>query len=82
VLGGDRRDVPSGHAGPAEQHTALLLLPRELAEHYNFLIAPCRPRALEQEGKVERGGVHYVTRNPLAGRAFRDIHQGNAHALH
>jgi hypothetical protein len=24
--------------------------------------------------KVEQGGVHYVKRNALAGRAFRDIH--------
>jgi hypothetical protein len=24
--------------------------------------------------KVEQGGVHYVERNALAGRAFRDIH--------
>lgn len=54
---------------------------RELAEHYGFLIAPCRPRTPEHKGKVEQGGVHYVSRNCLAGRAFRDIHAGNAHAL-
>ncbi len=54
---------------------------RECAEHYNFLIAPCRVRTPEHKGKVEQGGVHYVARNCLAGRAFRDIHEANAHAL-
>ena len=54
---------------------------RECAEHYGFLIAPCRVRTPEHKGKVEQGGVHYVARNCLAGRAFRDIHAGNAHAL-
>lgn len=54
---------------------------RELAEHYGFLIAPCRPRAPEHKGKVEQGGVHYVKRNCLAGRAFRDIHHANQHGL-
>jgi len=54
---------------------------RELAEHYGFLIAPCRPRTPEHKGKVEQGGVHYVSRNCLAGRAFRDIHHANDHAL-
>jgi transposase len=52
---------------------------REFAEHYGFLIAPCRPRTPEHKGKVEQGGVHYVKRNALAGRAFRDIHDGNRH---
>ena len=41
---------------------------RECAEHYGFLIAPCRPRTPEHKGKVEQGGVHYVKRNFLAGR--------------
>ncbi len=54
---------------------------RDCAEHYGFLIAPCRPRTPEHKGKVEQGGVHYVTRNALAGRAFRDIHEGNRHLL-
>ena len=54
---------------------------RELAEHYGFLIAPCRPRTPEHKGKVEQGGVHYVSRNCLAGRAFRDVHDANGHAL-
>jgi transposase len=54
---------------------------RECAEHYGFLIAPCRPRTPEHKGKVEQGGVHYVKRNALAGRTFRDIHDGNRHLL-
>ena len=52
---------------------------REGAEHYGFLIAPCRPRTPEHKGKVEQGGVHYVKRNALAGRTFRDLAAGNAH---
>jgi len=52
---------------------------RECAEHYGFLIAPCRPRTPEHKGKVEQGGVHYVKRNALAGRVFRDVHEGNRH---
>ncbi len=53
---------------------------RECAEHYGFLIAPCRPRTPEHKGKVEQGGVHYVKRNCLAGRTFRDLRDANAHA--
>jgi transposase len=54
---------------------------RDFAEHYGFLIAPCRPRTPRHKGKVEQGGVHYVKRNALAGRSFRDIHDGNRHLL-
>lgn len=50
---------------------------RELAEHYGFLIAPCRVRTPEHKGKIEQGGVHDVTRNCLAGRAFRDVHHAD-----
>src|SRR5881227_279771 len=32
---------------------------RELAEHYHFLIGPCRPGTPQHKGKVERG-VAYV----------------------
>jgi transposase len=53
---------------------------RECAEHYGFLIAPCRPRTPEHKGKVEQGGVHYVKRNCLAGRTFRDLRDANTHA--
>jgi hypothetical protein len=34
-----------------------------------------------EKGKVEQGGVHYVKRNALAGRDFRDLHDGNRHLL-
>ena len=41
---------------------------RECAEHYGFLIAPCRVKKPQHKGKVEQGGVHYVVRNFLGGR--------------
>jgi len=41
---------------------------RECAEHYGFLIDPNPPRSPHLKGKVEQGGIHYVTRNFLAGR--------------
>ncbi|MHB8748846.1 MAG: IS21 family transposase, partial [Aggregatilineales bacterium] len=40
---------------------------RELAEHYGFMIGPCRPRTPQHKGKVERG-VGYVKGSFLAGR--------------
>jgi len=51
---------------------------REFAEHYGFLVSPCRPRTPRHKGKVEQG-VHYVKRNALAGRTFRDRTEGNEH---
>jgi transposase len=54
---------------------------RECAEHYGFLISPCRPRTPQHKGKVEQGGVHYVSRNFLAGRAFRDLDDANERVL-
>ncbi len=54
---------------------------RECAEHYGFLIAPCRPRTPEHKGKVEQGGVHYVKRNFLGGRSPTTIAQANADVL-
>jgi transposase len=50
---------------------------RECAEHYDFLITPCRPRKPEHKGKVEQGGVHYVKRNFLGGREPTTITQAN-----
>ena len=50
---------------------------RECAEHYGFLISPCRPATPEHKGKVEQGGVHYLKRNFLAGRARTSITQAN-----
>lgn len=52
----------------------------ELAEHYGFLIAPCRPRTPQHKGKVE-SGVHFVQRNFVAGREPADIKAGNRDLL-
>jgi transposase len=50
---------------------------RECAEHYEFLISPCRPGTPQHKGKVEQGGVHYVKRNFLGGREPTTITQAN-----
>jgi transposase len=50
---------------------------RECAEHYGFLIAPCRVRTPQHKGKVEQGGVHYVKRNFLGGREPTTLRQAN-----
>ncbi len=49
---------------------------RQLAEHYGFLISPCRVCTPEHKGKVE-SGVHYVKRNFLAGRAPMTLTEAN-----
>lgn len=54
---------------------------RECAEHYGFLIAPCRVATPEHKGKVEQGGVHYVVRNFLGGREPTTISQANRDVL-
>jgi transposase len=54
---------------------------RECAEHYGFLIAPCRVATPEHKGKVEQGGVHYVTRNFLGGREPTTLTQANREVL-
>lgn len=54
---------------------------RECAQHYGFLISPCRPYTPEHKGKVEQGGVHYVKRNFLGGRASTRLSQANADVL-
>ena len=53
---------------------------RELAEHYGFLISPCPVRTPRLKGKVEKGGVHYVKRNALAGRKWETPDQNIRHA--
>ena len=50
---------------------------RECAEHYGFLIAPCKPKTPQHKGKVEQGGVHYVKRNFLGGREATSLVQAN-----
>jgi transposase len=54
---------------------------RECAEHYDFLIAPCRPKTPRHKGKVEQGGVHYVKRNFLGGRKATAITRANQDVL-
>jgi transposase len=54
---------------------------RECAEHYGFLIAPCRVATPEHKGKVEQGGVHYVCRNFLGGRTPTLLSQANRDVL-
>lgn len=53
---------------------------RECAEHYAFLISPCRVRTPQHKGKVEQGGVHYVKRNFLAGRDYTAAQHNVRHA--
>ena len=47
-----------------------------LAQHYGFLVHPCRVRTPEHKGKVENG-VHYVQRSFIAGQEFLDIEEAN-----
>lgn len=54
---------------------------RECAAHYGFRIAPCRPATPQHKGKVEQGGVHYVKRNFLGGRAPSSLDEANAAVL-
>jgi len=54
---------------------------RECAEHYDFLISPCRPRTPQHKGKVEKGGVHYVKRNFLGGREPTTVIRANQDVL-
>ena len=49
---------------------------RECAEHYGFLILPCRPAMPEHKGKVE-GGVGYVQGRFMGGRGPMSLVQAN-----
>lgn len=49
---------------------------RECAEHYGFLVHPCRPRTPEHKGKVERD-VDYVEGNFLGGRGQMNLSEAN-----
>ena len=53
----------------------------ELAEHYGFLISPCKVRTPRHKGKVEAGGVKYLKNNFLPVRRFIDIDDGNEKLL-
>lgn len=46
---------------------------QDCAEHYGFLISPCRVATPQHKGKVENG-VHYVQRNFLATRDYTTPH--------
>ena len=52
---------------------------RECAEHYGFLISPCRVATPQHKGKVENG-VHYLKRNFLAGRDYTAPQHNVRHA--
>ncbi len=52
---------------------------RELAEHYGFLISPCRPRTPQHKGKVE-SGVKYVGSSFLAGTNYSRADHSIEHA--
>lgn len=52
---------------------------RELAEHYGFVIAPCRVATPRHKGKVERG-VAYLSGNFMAGRDYGHAHCNLQHA--
>jgi transposase len=54
---------------------------QECALHYGFRIGPCRPYTPQHKGKVEQGGVHYVKRNFLGGRAVTPLSQANQDVL-
>ena len=49
---------------------------RECAEHYGFLILPCRPATPEHKGKVE-GGVGYVQGRFMGGKGILELLQAN-----
>lgn len=49
---------------------------RECAEHYGFLILPCRPATPEHKGKVE-GGVGYVQGRFMGGKGLLELDQAN-----
>jgi Integrase core domain len=53
---------------------------KRMAQHYGFLISPCRPRTAEHKGKVE-SGVRYVKRNLWPGLVKLKIHEANAEAM-
>jgi hypothetical protein len=53
----------------------------EEAEHYGFLVAPCRPATPQHKGKCE-SSVHFVQRNFFGGREPTDERRTNADLLH
>jgi transposase len=45
---------------------------RKLAQHYGFIISPCRPYTPTHKGKVEKG-VDYVKRGFCDGEIWTDL---------
>jgi len=65
----------------AELENPTLSVPyKRLAQHYGFLVHPCRVRTPQHKGKVENG-VRYVQRSFMAGREFVDIDEANRKLL-
>jgi len=52
----------------------------ECAEHYKFIIAPCKPKKPEHKGKVERG-IPYFRESFQRERNFRDLADANAQLM-
>jgi transposase len=69
-------NLKSGIAKAIWDDPRLQMSYRECAEHYGFLVHPCRPRTPEHKGKVERG-VGYVEGNFLGGRGQMSLSQAN-----
>jgi len=70
-------NLKSGITKACWDDTQVQVTYRECAEHYGFLIAPCKPKTPRHKGKVEKGGVHYLKRNFLGGRDMTTITQAN-----
>jgi len=53
---------------------------KKMAQHYGFLISPCRPQTPQHKGKVE-SGVNYTKRNLWPGVKGRNVNEANAEAM-
>jgi transposase len=49
---------------------------RRMAQHYDFVVSPTKPRSARHKGKVENG-VHYLQRNFMAGQSFTNLQAAN-----
>ena len=49
---------------------------KQMADHYNCLLSPCRPYKPQEKGKVE-SGIKYVKNNFFAGRDFKSYSDMN-----
>jgi transposase len=59
----------------------ILCIPyKKMAQHYGFLISPCRPHTPQHKGKVE-SGVRYVKGNLWPGLTERKVNEANAEAM-